>query len=154
MNTENHILPVSRSHLRDRGNFIVLFQGTLDIAESRLCDSGMSPLQSSAVTAVLCNTALNGKEMGVIMQCQIRGRKKPHQGLSWRRTEVSQAKNVSLDIRCLLPQVRHPCWYLPTSAKIMNLTLLSTPQKVRFSFEGYIPHSAWTERKVHKGTAI
>lgn len=147
-------MPVSRSHLRDRGDFIVLFQGTLDIAESRLCGSGMSPLQSSAVTAVLCNTALNGKEMGVIMQCQICGKKKPHQELSWRGTEVSQAENVSSDIRYLLPHVRYPWRYLPTSAKIVNLTLLSTPQKVRSWFEGDIPHSAWIERKVHKDTAI
>lgn len=82
LNTESHILPVCRGYLRDRGDF-ALFQCTLDIGESRLRGSGTSPLQSSAVTAVLCNTSLNGKEMGAGMQCRIHRRKKPCQGLSW-----------------------------------------------------------------------
>lgn len=44
LNTESRISPVSRGHLRDMGDFIVLFQYILDIAESRSCGSGMSPL--------------------------------------------------------------------------------------------------------------
>lgn len=49
---------------------------------------------------------------------------------------------------------RSVLWYLSTSAKIMKLTLLPTPQKVRSWYEGHIPHSAQTERKVHRGTVI
>lgn len=81
LNTECHILPVSRGHLRDRRDFIVLFQFTLDIAESRLYGNGTSPLRVQQPQQR--NTALNGKEMGAVMQSQIHRKKKPRQCLYW-----------------------------------------------------------------------
>lgn len=61
LDTERQTLPVSRGHLREVGDFVVLFQCTLDIAESSLCDSRRSPPYSSGVTAELCSTSLHGK---------------------------------------------------------------------------------------------
>lgn len=153
LNTECHILPVSRGHLRDRRDFIVLFQFTLDIAESRLYGNGTSPLQSSAATAAQYCSEWKGDGSCYAI---------PNPQKEETSSMFTLVKNKGVtDIKYLFghkvsspTSKRSMLWYLPTSAKIMDLTLLPAPQKGRSCCEGHAPHSAWTERKVHKGTAI
>lgn len=61
LNTISQTLPTNRGHLREGGDFLVLFRRALDIADSSLCDSGRSPPYNSGVMAVLYSTSLHGK---------------------------------------------------------------------------------------------